>query len=168
MSALQALTIFHTAISILAILAGIPVVAALLANERHRWTGTFLLLAVATSITGYAFPFHGVTPAMITGVVALVILALIYVAQRQLGNGRIWQWTYAGGVVLSLYLLLFVAVVQAFQKIGPLNRFAPNGSEPPFAIAQVALLVISLAITVAAGVRYRPPLAANPRPPTRA
>ena len=41
---------------------------------------------------------------------------------------------------IALYLNCFVAVVQAFQKIPSLQTLAPTQSEPPFAIAQLALL----------------------------
>lgn len=169
MTLLQALTLFHTAISIAAILAGIPVVVALLNNTRHRWTGAFLFLAVATSVTGYFFPFNGVTPAMITGAIALIILALVYVAQRRLADGRGWQWVYAGGIVASLYLLLFVAVVQAFLKIRPLHQLAPNGSEPPFTIAHLTVLALSIVVGVVAASRFRPAATApTPYPPGHA
>ena len=44
------------------------------------------------------------------------------------------------GAVLALYLNVFVAVVQAFQKLAFLQPFAPTQSEPPFIVAQALVL----------------------------
>ena len=57
---------------------------------------------------------------------------------------------YAAGMVASLYLLVFVAIVQAFQKIGVLNRLAPTGSELPFAAVQLATLILFVVLGVRA------------------
>ncbi|WP_051371176.1 hypothetical protein [Mesorhizobium loti] len=72
-----------------------------------------------------------------TGVIALVILGVVLLAYYRFRVERAWRWIYAGGMVASLYLLVFVGVVQAFQKIAPLNRLAPTQTELPFAAAQV-------------------------------
>ncbi|WP_370537481.1 hypothetical protein [Methyloceanibacter sp.] len=45
---------------------------------------------------------------------------------------------------LALYLNVFVLVVQAFQKIAFLHPLAPNGSEPPFLVAQTIVLLTFL------------------------
>jgi hypothetical protein len=51
---------FHTWLSIIAILAGIPVAIGLLKGHTvPRWTGIYLATAFATSATGYGFPFTG-------------------------------------------------------------------------------------------------------------
>jgi hypothetical protein len=52
----------------------------------------------------------------------------------------IWRPAYVVTAVLSLYLNVFVLIVQAFQKVAPLKALAPTQSELPFLIAQVALL----------------------------
>jgi uncharacterized membrane protein SirB2 len=57
--------------------------------------------------------------------------------------------------VASLYLNCFVGVVQAFQKISALHALAPTQSEPPFLIAQVAVLVVFVVLGVIAVVRPR-------------
>jgi len=41
----------------------------------------------------------------------------------------------------SLYLNLFVLIVQAFLKVPALKALAPTGSEPPFAIVQGLVLL---------------------------
>jgi hypothetical protein len=49
-----------------------------------------------------------------------------------------------------------VLVVQSFLKIPALHALAPNGSEPPFAIAQGAVLLFYVAIGYLAVRRFRP------------
>lgn len=139
---------FHTWLSLVAIAAGIPVAAALLRGEVSRgWTGLYLVTAIATSATGFLFPFGGVLPSHIFGVVSLLLLlpAAYALYARALAGG--WRRLYAIAAMLALYLLVFVAVVQAFMKVPALKAIAPTQSEPPFAIAQGALLVFFAALT---------------------
>jgi hypothetical protein len=44
--------------------------------------------------------------------------------------------------VVALYLNSFVLVVQSFLKIPFLTALAPTGTEPPFAVAQLVVLVL--------------------------
>jgi uncharacterized membrane protein SirB2 len=57
--------------------------------------------------------------------------------------------------VLAVYFNAFVAVTQAFLKIGFLHVFAPTGKEPPFLIAQLVTLGLFVVIGVMAFKRYR-------------
>ena len=45
-----------------------------------------------------------------------------------------WRWDFVITAVASLYLNVFVLVVQSFVKVSALNTLAPTQSEPPFAI----------------------------------
>lgn len=56
----------------------------------------------------------------------------------------------------SLYLSVFVGVVQSFQKFAYLNKFAPTGSEAPFAVTQLLVLILFVIVGVAVVRRYRP------------
>ena len=160
MSYFTAITLVHTAISLVAIAAGAVAVVGLLRGGAYRtWTNAFLVTAVATSATGFAFPFNGVTPAMITGAIALVILAAVLVASRRLHVAQAWRRVYAAGMVASLYLLVFVGVVQAFQKVAVLHALAPTQSEQPFLAAQLTTLAFFVVLGVLAARRYRPDLA---------
>ena len=93
----------------------------------------FIVLAIATSATGFILPLHGVSPAVVISIVALIILAAVLLSRGRLRWAR---WVYVGGLVASEYLLIFVGVVQAFTKVPPLKVLAPTQSEPPFAVAQ--------------------------------
>jgi hypothetical protein len=58
--------------------------------------------------------------------------------------------------VLSLYLNVFVAVVQAFLKVPFLNELAPTQKEPPFAIAQGVVLLAFVVLAILAVRWFRP------------
>ena len=155
MTYLTTITYIHTAISLIAIPLGIMATARLFRPDLPAtWTRSFLWLAVLTSATGFIFPFIGITPAFVVGILALAILAAMRWASTH-PETTFARWTYAGGMVASLYLLIFVAVVQAFLKIPKLHALAPTGTEAPFAITQVLVLLVMLAIGIAALRRFR-------------
>jgi hypothetical protein len=58
--------------------------------------------------------------------------------------------------VASLYLNVFVLVVQSFVKVSALAALAPTQTEPPFAITQAAVLAIFILITLIAVIKFRP------------
>jgi hypothetical protein len=70
---------------------------------------------------------------------------------------------------IALYFNCFVFVVQSFEKVPALHALAPTQKEPPFAIAQLALMALFIVLTVMAVKRFRPemamvsPLARNTR-----
>jgi hypothetical protein len=57
--------------------------------------------------------------------------------------------------ILGLYFNVFVAIVQAFQKVQSLKDLAPTQSEPPFKIAQLVVLVLFALLTAVAAIRFR-------------
>src|SRR6266700_35255 len=65
----------------------------LLARKRlDGWTATFLTTTVATSLTGFGFPFHGFTPAV--GILSLVFLAFAIGGRYRHVLARSWRWIY--------------------------------------------------------------------------
>ena len=114
---LQIYTIIHTLISLVAILTGLVVVLGMLGRKRlDGWTKWFLITAVATTITGFFFPFHGFTPAIGLGIISLPFLAVTIFARYPKHLAGPWRWIYVIGAVICLYFNLFVVVVQAFEK----------------------------------------------------
>src|SRR3546814_5282759 len=74
----------HTAVSIIAILAGIPVVVGLL--RGRTWPGltaVFLAAAFLTSASGFLFPVGQVLPSHIIGAIALLVLAIMLPLRRR-------------------------------------------------------------------------------------
>src|SRR6266478_2358961 len=92
---LTAYTLMHVLISLVGIFSGFVVMYGLLNSRRlDGWTKLFLLTTVATSVTGFFFPFHGLTPAIVVGLISLAVLsvALYALYARQLAGG--WRKTY--------------------------------------------------------------------------
>lgn len=148
-------TWIHTILSIVAIIAGWPVVKGLFISQRPRpWTNIFLVTAFLTSATGFGFP--GWTESHVLGVVALVTLGLLLAGLYGFGLGGAGRWIYAIGIVLSWYYLLFVLVVQFFKKIPALGAKQPDFSNPVFAAAQVALLIYTIWLCYKAAKNFRP------------
>ena len=141
----------HTWLSLIALGAGAVVIMGLISlRPMPAWTAVFLLTAVATSATGFALPFERVLPSHIVGGIALVVLAVALLAQYRFRLAGAWRWLYALAAIASVYLLAFVGVVQAFLKIPSLHALAPTGSEAPFAVTQVAVLAVFVALAVVA------------------
>jgi hypothetical protein len=93
-------------------------------------------------------------PAHVVGVLSLVVLEAAIVALYFFRLAGPWRWIYIVGAVLALYLNVFVAVVQAFQKLPPLAALAPTQSEPPFLIAQLVVMAIFIVLGVVAVKRF--------------
>jgi len=144
----------HTWLSIIAILAGIPVVGGLLRGQAlPGWTALFLATAVATSATGFGFPFGGLLPSHIVGGVALAVLAVAMIARYVQRLAGAWRGIYALAAVASLYFLVFVAIAQSFQKIPALQSPEPG---TPFAVSQLVALALFAALAFAAFRGFRP------------
>jgi hypothetical protein len=139
----ETFTLMHVAISLVAIVAGLPVLVAMLRNGTAAGaTALFLGMTVLTSVTGFMFPSATLLPSHIVGVVSLAALAVAMAALYGFRLAGVWRPAYVVAAVLSLYLNVFVLVVQAFQKVAPLKALAPTQSEPPFLAAQAALLAL--------------------------
>jgi hypothetical protein len=153
-------TLFHVALSLVGIVAGFVVGFEMVAGKVSRgWTNVFLWTTLATSLTGFLFPYRGFTPAIGVGVVSTIVLGVVFYALyiRQL-MGK-WRATYVIGAIFALYLNFFVLIVQAFLKIPALHALAPTQAEPPFAVAQAVALLFFAALGIVATVKFRPALA---------
>jgi hypothetical protein len=149
-------TIIHTLISLGGIFTGFVVLFGLLADKRlDGWTKWFLITTVATSVTGFFFPFHGFTPAHGVGIISLVVLAVAIYARypRQLAGH--WRWIYVVTAMIALYLNVFVGIVQAFEKVPVLKALAPTQSEPPFKLTQLVVLALFVVLAIVAVIRFR-------------
>jgi hypothetical protein len=149
-------TLVHVLISLVGILSGFVVLSGLLTAKRlNGWTALFLATTVATSATGFGFPFERLLPSHLVGIVSLVVLAVAIFARyvRQLAGA--WRKVYVIGAVVALYLNVFVFIVQAFLKMPALKAIAPTQSEPPFKITQLVVLAIFIVLGVVAALRFR-------------
>jgi hypothetical protein len=157
MQGVDIFTIVHVIISLIGILSGLVVLCGLFtANRMCGWTMLFLATTVATSVTGFFFPFHGVTPAILLGILSLIVLTPAIAGLYAFHLAGSWRWIYVVGSVVALYFNAFVLVVQAFLKVPALHALAPKGSEPPFAIAQGIVLVLFILAGIKAVRRFHP------------
>jgi len=153
---LTAYTILHVAISLVAIAAGFVVVKGLLtANRLDGWTRLFLITTILTSVTGFGFPVDHFMPSHALGILSLLALGVAVYARYPCQMAGGWRATYVISAIISLYFNVFVLVVQSFLKIPPLHALAPEGTEPPFAIAQGIVLVVFIVLGVLATKRFR-------------
>jgi hypothetical protein len=154
---LETFTELHTIISLVAIAAGLIVLFDMFGSHEWRaWTAFFFVLTFMTSATGFLFPRAGFTPAQGVGIVSLVVLAIAALALYGFHLRGAWRWIYVVGAVLALWLNVFVAVVQSFQKLAFLQPLAPTQSEPPFLFAQIGVMAIFVVLGNLAGIRFRP------------
>lgn len=153
---LSTFTFVHVLLSLIGIGSGFVVLLGLLAGKRlDGWTGLFLATTVATSVTGFGFPFDHLLPSHMVGIISLLVLALAIGARYPLRLAGAWRRIYVISAVIALYLNSFVGVVQAFQKVPALRALAPTQAEPPFAIAQGVVLVLFIALGILAAKRFR-------------
>jgi hypothetical protein len=153
----SAFTTLHVAISLIAIVTGLVVLFGWLGGtQSDGWTAVFLATTVLTSVTGYFFPTEQLLPSHVVGALSLVVLAIALAALYGFHLAGAWRWIYIVSAATALYLNVFVALVQAFQKLAVLHALAPNGSEPPFLVAQIVVLLIFIALGIVAVKRFHP------------
>jgi len=154
---MSAFTLFHVALSLVGIVAGFVAVFGLLASKLGPVsTPVFLWTTLATTITGFMFPFHGFTPAIGLGLISLPVMGAAFYALYAAKLAGRWRGVYVVNAVLALYLNFFVLIVQSFLKIPALNALAPTQKEPPFALAQGAALLLFVALGILTVRRFQP------------
>jgi hypothetical protein len=156
---LSAFTILHVIISLVAIVAGLIVMFGMLGVYRSGMlTAIFLILTILTSITGFMFPFNGVTPGIIFGILSCILLAIACIALYTMHLAGIWRGVYVVTALVSLYLNCFVLGVQSFLKIPFLHELAPGNppAGPAFAVVQGLVLVFFAVMIFRVWRRFKP------------
>jgi hypothetical protein len=144
-------TLVHVLISLAGIGSGFVVMYGLLTGQRlDRWNAIFLVTTVATSVTGFGFPFTHLSPAHKVGILSLVALAIAVVARYVLHLAGAWRRTYVVCAALALYFNVFVLVVQLFEKVPVLRALAPTQKEASFLVSQLVVLAFFVAVTIVA------------------
>jgi hypothetical protein len=156
---LSAFTTLHVVITLIAIVAGLIVMFGMVGPYHSGGLATiFLLFTILTSVTGFMFPFNGVTPGIVIGVLSCVLLAIACIALYAMKASGPWRWIYVLTALASLYLNCFVLVIQSFLKIPPLHEIAPGNppAGPVFAVVQGVVLLFFAIMTVQVWRRFRP------------
>ena len=147
----------HVALSLIALVFGVIVLYGMLSGEvLGGWTALFLAALILTSVTGFPLAPFGLDPPRMVGIVSLILLAIAVLAIYAFGLRGAWRWIYVVAAMMAFYLDAFVGVIQAFAKLPFLHALAPTQSEPPFLIAQVAVLVIFVVLGFLAVRRFHP------------
>jgi hypothetical protein len=156
---LSTFTTIHVVISLIAIVSGIIVMFGMLGSNRMSGlTAIFLLFTILTSATGFLFPFTQLLPSHMIGIISLVLLAIACLALYGMKLTGPWRPIYVLTALVSLYLNVFVLVIQSFLKIPALHALAPSvpPSEPPFAVIQGIVLVLFALFIIGAWRRFKP------------
>ena len=148
-------TLVHVVLSLVGIGSGFVVMYGLLTRKRlNGWPTLFLASTVATSVTGFGFPFDQLLPSHKVGIISLVVLAIAIVARYVFDFAGAWRWIYVVSAASALYLNVFVGVVQAFLKVPPLNAIAPNQTEWPFLVTQLVVVTLFVVLAIVAVIRF--------------
>lgn len=146
----------HVVISLIGIVTGLVVLAGLLTRRPLPvWTGIFLTTTLATSVTGFGFPFERLLPSHVLAIISIVALAVAIFALYARRLQGFWRPVYVVTALFSLYINLLVLIVQSFLKVPALHALAPTQTEAPFVVSQLLLLFASLALGALALLRFR-------------
>src|ERR1700759_5538610 len=152
-------TLLHVVISLIAIVAGLIVMFGMLGPYHSGgMTGIFLLFTILTSVTGFMFPFNGVTPGIVVGILSCILLAIACIALYAMHLAGIWRSIYVVTALVSLYLNCFVLGVQSFLKIAFLHELAPGNppAGPAFAVVQGLVLLFFAVMIFRVWRRFKP------------
>jgi len=150
-------TFLHVFLSLVGIGAGIFIVYGLLNSLRLRiLTALFFVTTITTSLTGFLFPFNGVTPGIILGILSTITLLLAIVALYGKALAGVWRGVYVVCVCVAFYFNFFVLIAQSFEKVPALKAASPTMASPAFGITQLAVLVIFVLLTVRAFKKFHP------------
>ena len=154
---LAAFTQFHVALSLIGILSGLVVLLGMLGSKQlNAVTAIFLITTVLTSLTGFLFPYHGVTPGIVIGILSLIALLLAILARYAFHYAGGWRATYVVTSVIALWFNVFVLIVQSFEKVPFLHALAPTQTESPFKITQIVVLAVFIVLGVRAVRKFHP------------
>ena len=150
-------TLFHVIISLIGISFGCLALAALIRNKPISFLNhAFLATTAITVVTGFLFPFNGFDPAIGVGIVssiALLVAGLALYAGHWSGTSR---RAYAISATLALYLNVFVAIVQSFQKVLFLHGAGPSQPSLAFFAVQGFTFICFVALGYFATTRFHP------------
>ena len=150
-------TFIHVVLSLAGLVAGAVVVIGMLRSQRQDgWTALYLVLMLATVVTGFGFPFTHFLPSHAVGILSLLLLVAAVFARYSFHLRGPARWIYVIGAVLALFFDVFVGIVQAFGKIDALKALAPTQTEPPFVIVQFIAALLFFVLAIGAAIKFHP------------
>lgn len=146
----------HVAVSLVGIVSGFVLIRDFLHSRfRSSVVWIFLICTTLTSLSGFLFHREQILPSQVVGAIALVVLVPTWLSWRPYRLFGGWKRAFVIGATISQWLNVFVLVAQLFQKVPALHQLAPTGNEPPFGLAEGAVLLLFVAIAVVAWRRNR-------------
>jgi hypothetical protein len=118
-------------------------------------TATFVAATGLAIVTGFLFPFLGITAGIVTGIFALIALGIAVVARylKHMAGG--WRKVWVISAMITLYLNFFMFIIQMFDKTPALVAMGEVQKETVFAGAQLAALVGFILWTIKAVRQFR-------------
>ena len=153
-------TVLHVVLSFLGIVSGFAalILRPLGSRTSKAVTALFLATTLATSVSGFMFPFMHLGPGHVTGALTLVALVPVLLARYRYRLAGPWHRVYAIGAAVVLYLNVFVAVLQAFGKMTALHPLAPTPGGSPLLATQLFVLALFVALFILAAKLLDPPV----------
>ena len=153
----MSLLAIHVGLSLIGIVSGLIVLYGLLTGQAlGGWTALFLATTILTSATGFPLAPFGFDPPRAIGILSLILLAIAVGAYYLFHLAGLWRWVYVVTAMTALWLNCFVLVFQGFLKVQALHDLAPTQSEPPFLVAQGAVLILFLVLGFLAVRKFHP------------
>jgi hypothetical protein len=153
----MSLLAIHVGLSLIGIVSGLIVLYGLLTGQAlGGWTAVFLATTILTSATGFPLAPFGFDPPRAIGILSLILLAIAVGAYYLFHLAGLWRWVYVVTAMAALWLNCFVLVFQGFLKVQALHDLAPTQSEPPFLVAQGAVLILFLVLGLVALRKFHP------------
>ena len=151
-------TLVHILLSLVGIATGFGALAGWLSDRLFpRWTALFLQTSIMTCLTGFDFLSRDFIFSLATGVGMLSIWSLTFAYDslyiRKLRGG--WRKVFLISSAFSLYLNVFVLIVQMFQKFPALVEMAPNPSGPALVGTHLIVLATFVVLGFAVVKRFR-------------
>jgi hypothetical protein len=154
---LHTFTQFHVGLSLIGILAGLIVLLGMLTSKLlNAVTALFFITTVLTSLTGFLYPFHGITPGIVIGILSMVLLVTAILARYAYHFAGAWRWIYVVCSIIALWFNVFIFIVQSFEKIPAIHALAPTQTESPFKIAQLVVLLTFIVLGIRAVKKFHP------------
>jgi hypothetical protein len=156
---LSTYTVVHVVLSLIGIASGVLVLLRPSASPKP-WglTTLFLATTLAASVTGLLYLLalprfrmgHGL------GVASLLVFGPTLLALYRHRLAGPWRGVYIAGAATLLYLNAFIAVMQAFAKIGFLRALPATTLGSPLLLAHLLVLAISVWLAIHAYIWLQP------------
>jgi hypothetical protein len=142
------LTLVHLILSLAGIGSGFVVVFGLLTARRFPfWTALFIAATALASLTGFLFPFRGMTLNIELGIPTLAVLMLAAAERYSNLFAGNWRHTYVVSVMIALYCNLFALVAQLFARYLPPTTRSPARPGLLQNLAQLAVFAVLVVLT---------------------